>query len=92
MGTTHPGLNSPELFDIFQGTSSWDALWIEAVAGLAEAQRRMCDIATDTPGDYFIFCVRTERVIERIRNRRAHILRTALSTNFKKVGFRRSLD
>ena len=69
MGTTHPGLNSPELFDIFQGTSSWDALWIEAVAGLAEAQRRMCDIATDTPGDYFIFCVRTERVIERIRNR-----------------------
>jgi hypothetical protein len=43
-------------FDIFSGAVDNDARWLEAVKGLANAQRRMHEIATESPGGYFVFC------------------------------------
>jgi hypothetical protein len=43
-------------FDIFAGTIDKDARWLEAVKGLANAKRRMHEIAAKSPGRYFLFC------------------------------------
>jgi CheY-like chemotaxis protein len=42
-------------FDIFSGAPDRDAVWVCAVRGLANARERMEDIASETPGRYFIF-------------------------------------
>jgi hypothetical protein len=43
-------------FDIFRGTSgNTDAVWIEAIEGLAAAKQRMNEIAQENPGAYFVF-------------------------------------
>ena len=43
-------------FDIFSGCIDKDARWLEAVEGLANAKRRMLEIAAKSPGRYFVFC------------------------------------
>ena len=43
-------------FDNFSWAIDNDARWLEAVGGLANAQRRMHEIATKSPGRYFVFC------------------------------------
>jgi hypothetical protein len=51
-----PPLNQPaDSFDIFSGHSDRDAVWLEAVEGLANAIQRMHEIAAERPGEYFIF-------------------------------------
>ena len=55
------------LFDIFSGSSERDAIWIEVVAGLTNAKRRMDEIAAKQPGDYFIFQTDRNSVMARTR-------------------------
>jgi hypothetical protein len=52
-------------FDIFLGADR-DALWIEAVEGLDEAQKRIREIAAESPDDYFIFDTRARQIVDRI--------------------------
>ena len=42
--------------DIFSGHSDKDPLWLEAVQGLSKARERVEQIATQNPGQYFLFC------------------------------------
>jgi hypothetical protein len=42
-------------FDIFSGSMDQEPLWLEVIEGLTNAKRRMHEIATKTPGRYFVF-------------------------------------
>ena len=42
-------------YDIFSGSKDRDAIWLEAVEGLAAAVERMKDLANQSPGPYFVF-------------------------------------
>jgi hypothetical protein len=53
-------------FDIFSGELERDARWLEAVQGLDSAKDRMKQIASETPGKYFIFCTSYRSVVETI--------------------------
>jgi hypothetical protein len=62
-----------EGFDIFSGTLK-DGLWLETVEGLSNARERLQQIAEEKPGQYFLFCPRTNTSvceIETFRVRRA---------------------
>lgn len=43
-------------FHILSGSVDKDALWLETIEGLANATRRMNEIAAESPGKYFVFC------------------------------------
>lgn len=59
------------MFDIFEGTSSeGDAMWLEAVASLANAGQRMEAIATKSPGQYFVFSQATRSIVARTDTRK----------------------
>jgi hypothetical protein len=54
------------MFDIFKGTSTeGDAMWLETVASLANGRQRMEEIATKSPGQYFVFSQATHSVVAR---------------------------
>jgi len=53
-------------FDIFSGERDKNARWIEAVEGLAEANKRMQQLAAQNPGKYFIFYTGTHAVVASI--------------------------
>lgn len=53
-------------YEIFSGIPDRDAVWIEAVEGLASALERMEKIAEDTPGPYFIFYAQSHSVVARM--------------------------
>jgi hypothetical protein len=53
-------------FDIFSGSIDKDAMWIESIAGLAQARQRMEAIAIRVPGKYFIFSIYSHLVLARI--------------------------
>ena len=59
-----------ETFDIFSGDPEEQGLWIEAIAGLSNARRRMAQISEDTPGKYFLFSGASQRVLSRTRTLR----------------------
>ena len=42
-------------FDIWSGTSQKTGQWLETVAGLANAQKQLREIAAEEPRRYFIF-------------------------------------
>jgi len=50
-------------FDIFSGNPDKDAVWVESIKGLADAVDRMQQIATKTPGLYFLFCPGTHTIV-----------------------------
>lgn len=50
-------------FDIFSGVFERNALWVEAVQGLDHATKRMEQIASQKPGQYFVFCSTTHAVV-----------------------------
>ncbi len=50
-------------FDIFSGVFEQNAMWVEAVQGLDHATKRMDQIASDKPGEYFVFCSATHAVV-----------------------------
>jgi len=55
------------IFDIFRGTPfNKDAVWVEAIEGLAAARNRMEEIAGKIPGSYFVFSVHSHNVLARI--------------------------
>lgn len=54
--------NEPK-FDIYLGRSGNNALWIEAVEGLSSARARMQKIATEQPGEYFVFSSRDHAIL-----------------------------
>lgn len=53
-------------FDIFSGSPDKDAMWVEAVAGLANARQRMEDLAFDVPGRYFLFSIHSRSLLAQI--------------------------
>ncbi|HWF38236.1 MAG TPA: hypothetical protein VG322_06945 [Candidatus Acidoferrales bacterium] len=53
-------------FDIFSGHIDKNALWIETVEGLSNARERMEQIATEKPGQYFIFSPMSHAVLAQI--------------------------
>jgi len=51
-------------FDIFRGHyRDKYAMWVEAVEGLAAAQKRMEEIAAETPDAYFVFSIHDRLVL-----------------------------
>lgn len=61
----------PELvYDIFRGATNKDAIWLEAVAGVSSARRRMEEIAKESPGRYFVFDQERHAIIARADTRR----------------------
>jgi hypothetical protein len=58
-------------FEIFSGFHGKDARWVETVQGLAEASERMKQLARQNPGPYFVFDLRSRRVLDFIHTRSA---------------------
>jgi len=55
------------IFDIFRGTTDKDAAVVE---GLFGARQRMQEIATDSPGQYFVLDPKSRSIVARIDNRK----------------------
>jgi len=53
-------------FDIWSGIPEKSGKWLETVAGLGNARRRMKELAAQTPGKYFIFSVWNSCVLDQI--------------------------
>ena len=53
-------------FDIFSGAPDKDAMWIEAVSGMAKARERMEEIAREIPGRYFVFSIHSRVLLATI--------------------------
>ena len=58
------------IFDIFRGTIDKDAVWIEVAEGLSSACQRMEQIASDSPGQYFVHDPKSRSVVAQIDNRK----------------------
>lgn len=57
--------------DIFSwAAADKDAMWVEAVSDLANAQRRMKEIAAHSPGQYFVFSQESRSVVARADTRK----------------------
>jgi len=56
-------------FDIWSGTPEKTGRCLETVTGLASAQERMLEIATETPGQYFIFSAWNGYILDQIDTR-----------------------
>jgi hypothetical protein len=50
-------------YDIFSGHDHEDAIWIDAVDGLAAAADRMNQLAREKPGPYFVFCTNKYKIL-----------------------------
>ena len=59
------------MFDIFSGAADKDAVWIDAVSGLANARQRMEEIAAKSPGQYFVFSQESGSVVARKDTRKS---------------------
>ncbi|HUE44367.1 MAG TPA: hypothetical protein VMP12_12405 [Candidatus Sulfotelmatobacter sp.] len=53
-------------FDIFEGTSENDALWVDAAEGMSNARQRMERIAVEKPGRYFLFSCTSHEILARV--------------------------
>jgi hypothetical protein len=53
--------------DIFSGDPGRDAQWIESTNGLANARKRMQELAKQRPGKYFIFYTGTQMVVASVQ-------------------------
>ncbi len=56
-------------YDIWSGTPQKIGQWLEAVPGLSNAQKRMLEIARETPGPYFIFSAWNDCILDQIDTR-----------------------
>jgi hypothetical protein len=50
-------------FDIFKKLPDGNPLWVKAVEGLEEAKAQLARLATNAPGEYFIYSVRNACVV-----------------------------
>lgn len=62
-GLFHVSLERTLKLDIFSGAIDKNPLWLERVEGLENAKRRMEEMATESPGGYFVFCDFSHTVI-----------------------------
>ena len=53
-------------YDIFSGRIDRDAMWLESVDGLGAAVAKMKEYAKQSPGQYFVFCSKTDSVLASI--------------------------
>jgi hypothetical protein len=53
-------------FDIFSGAIDQDAVWVAVVEGLDSACALMRECASKQHGKYFVYCMRTHRVLDSI--------------------------
>jgi hypothetical protein len=58
-----------ESFDIFSGAPEDNGLWVEAIAGLSNAHKRMSQIAAEKPGKYFLFSSTDQSILTRVDTR-----------------------
>jgi hypothetical protein len=56
-------------FDILSGTPQANPKWLESVAGLANARKRINELAAQRPGQYFIFNAWNGCVLEQVDTR-----------------------
>jgi len=57
-------------FDIFKGYIGKDVVWLQSVSGLDNARQRMEQIASESPGVYFLFSRLTHSICARIDTRK----------------------
>ena len=50
------------MYDIFSGSEK-SPLWLETVEDLDLAIEKMKGLASETPGTYFVYCLRMQRVL-----------------------------
>jgi hypothetical protein len=60
-------------FDIWSGWPPQTGQWLETVAGLGNARKRMLEIAAAAPGPYFIFSAWNGYILEQIDTREEQI-------------------
>jgi hypothetical protein len=54
-------------FDIFAGEpGEKNAMWVEAIEDLKVANDRLRALASEKPGKYFVFCVRTREIVSAV--------------------------
>src|SRR5262245_3896400 len=53
-------------YEIFAGRIGHQPRWLEAAVGLEAAFLRMTQLSRDLPGSYFIFSVKTQKVLAAI--------------------------
>jgi hypothetical protein len=53
-------------FDIFAGSPNKRARWLEATLDLANARKRMEELARQEPGEYFVFSTFNHAILARI--------------------------
>jgi hypothetical protein len=58
-------MNSPNL-DIFKEDSAGHPIWVDAVGDLENARRRLSQLASVVPGDYFVFDQKTRQILVRL--------------------------
>jgi len=51
------------LFVVFSDLAEGGVKWLQSVYGLANAQRRMNQIAAENPGSYFVFDLQTVSIV-----------------------------
>ena len=67
-------------FDIWSGTPQKIGKCLETVAGLAEARKRMTELAAQTPGPYFIFSAWNSCILDEIDTREQLLALSAKAT------------
>jgi hypothetical protein len=55
-----------ETFDLFSGAPDGRPAWLEAIKGLEPAKARIQEIATKSPGEYFIFHAHSREIVLRL--------------------------
>jgi hypothetical protein len=58
-------MSSPSL-DIFKEDLGGNPVWVDAVGDLENARRRVNQLASVVPGEYFIFDQRTRQILVRL--------------------------
>jgi len=62
---THGGQFTMRLpvFNLFTADARGNPVWLEAVADLETARRRLIELASTNPGEYFMFDLRSEKIV-----------------------------
>jgi hypothetical protein len=53
-------------FDILKRHADGSFIWVEAARDLSGAQARLQELATVTPGEYFVFDQRAQQIVAKI--------------------------
>lgn len=51
------------MFNLFRADADGNPVWLEAVADLGAAHRRLVELASASPGEYFMFDLRSEQIV-----------------------------